>query len=54
MAKVNNLDVMLANLIQDNIAKIKSTTPVNPPIKKEDEWRDEAHWDKLYKELATK
>ena len=54
MTNVNNIDVMLASLIQDNIAKIKSTTPVNPPIKKDDEWRDEINWDKLYKELATK
>ena len=44
MAK-DNIDIMLANLIQENITKIKSTTPVNPPIKKDDEWRDEIHWD---------
>ena len=48
MANANNIDVMLNNLIRDNIVKIKSTTPVNPPIKKDDEWRDETHWDKLY------
>ena len=54
MTNVNNIDVMLASLIQDNIAKIKSTTPVNPPIKKDDEWRNENHWDNLHKELAAK
>ena len=48
MTKVNTIDAMLASLIEDNIAKIKSTTPVNPPIKKDDEWRNETHWDELY------
>lgn len=54
MSSVNNIDVMLGNLVQDNILKIKSITPVNPPIKKNDEWRDETHWDKLYEELEIK
>ena len=54
MANTNNIDVVLASLIKDNITKIKSTTPVNPPIKKDDEWRNETHWDKLYKELETR
>ena len=54
MANVNNLDVMMLNLVKNNIAKIKSTTPVNPSIKKDDEWRKETSWDKLYKELAIK
>ena len=53
MAKVNNIDAMLVNLIQDNIEKIKSTTPVNPTNKKDDEWRDETHWDKLCKTTNT-
>lgn len=48
MTKVNTIDAMLASLIEDNIAKIKSTTPVNPPIKKDDEWQNETHWDELY------
>ena len=47
MASVNDIDAMLAELIQNNITKIKSTTPTNPPIKKDDEWRDEDCWDEL-------
>lgn len=54
MANVNSIDMILENLIQNNIAKIKSTTPVNPSITKEDEWRNELHWDKMYEELITK
>ena len=54
MANINNLDTMLLNLIQDNIDKIKLTTPKNPSIKKDDEWRKETSWDNLHKELATK
>ena len=54
MANANNIDAMLASLLKNNMTKIKSTTPVKPTIKKNDEWRDETHWDKLYKELATK
>ena len=42
MANVNNIDVMLTNLIQNNIEKIKSNTPVNPTIKKDDEWWNES------------
>ena len=52
MTNANNIDVVLESLLQDNIAKVKSTTPVNPPIKKDDEWRDEIHWDKLYNEVT--
>lgn len=52
MKDVNNLDVMMKNLVKNNIAKIKSTTPVNPSIKKDDEWREENSWDELYKELS--
>ena len=37
MKDVNNLDVMMKNLVKNNIAKIKSTTPVNPSIKKDGE-----------------
>lgn len=50
----NNLDVMLANLLAANAKKIQATTPVNPVIKKDDEWRNDTRWDKLYKELAVK
>ena len=52
MKDVNNLDVMMKNLVKNNIAKIKSTTPVNPSIKKDDEWREENSWDELYKEMS--
>lgn len=52
MKDVNNLDVMMKNLVKNNIAIIKSTTPVNPSIKKDDEWREENSWDELYKELS--
>ena len=54
MSKINNLDTALLKLVQDNITKIKVATLKNPSIKKDDEWRDENHWDKLYKELSTK
>lgn len=50
----SNLDAMLANLLAANAKKIQATTPVNPVIKKDDEWRNDTHWDKLYKELAVK
>lgn len=52
MKDVNNLDVMMKDLVKNNIIKIKSTTPVNPSIKKDDEWREEDFWDELYKELS--
>lgn len=52
--KNNNLDIMLANLLKTNAKKIQTMTPTNPPIKKDDEWRNAKHWDKLYKELAVK
>ncbi len=51
---VNNLDYALAELIRNNKDKIKSITPVNPTIKKDDEWRNEDEWDELYKELTDK
>lgn len=51
---VNNLDYALAELIRKNKEKIKSITPVNPAIDKDDEWRDENEWDELYKELKDK
>ena len=50
MINVNNIDVLMANFITENIETIKSTTPVNPTIKKDDEWRNETHWDDLHKE----
>ncbi len=52
MKDVNNLDAMMKNLVKNNIAKIKETTPVNPSIKKDDEWQEEIFWDELYKELS--
>lgn len=52
MKDVNNLEFMMKNLVNNNIIKIKSTTPVNPSIKKDDEWREEIFWDGLYKELS--
>lgn len=52
MKDVNNLDVMMKDLVKNNIIKIKSTTPENPSIKKDDEWREEIFWDELYKELS--
>ena len=54
MVNINNIDAMMLNLVKSNIVKIKSTTPVNPSIKKDDEWRKETSWDELYKELAIK
>ena len=54
MSKINNLDTTLLKLVQDNAVKIKATTLKNPSIEKDDEWRDENHWDKLYKELSAK
>lgn len=52
MKDVNNLDVMMKNLVKNNIIKIKLTTPENPSIKKDDEWREEDLWDELYKGLS--
>ena len=52
MEDVNNLDVMMKDLVKNNIIKIKSTTPENPSIKKDDEWRKEDFWDDLCKELT--
>lgn len=52
MEDVNNLDVMMKNLEKNNIIKIKSTTPENSSIKKDDEWREEDFWDELCKELS--
>lgn len=54
MKNVDNLDVMMPNLVKNNIEKIKATTPVNPSIKKNDEWRKEDSWDELYKELENR
>ena len=48
MENVNGIDIVLSELIRDNNTKIKLTTPVNPPIKKDDDWRDEDCWDELY------
>lgn len=52
MKDVNNLEFMMKNLVKNNIIKIRSTTPENPSIKKDDEWREEDFWDELYKELS--
>ena len=54
MTNVNKLDELMLNLVKSNIKKIKSTTPVNPSIKKNDEWREENSWDKLHEELTAK
>ena len=54
MTNINNLDSALLNLVQENMEKIKLTTPKNPSIKKGDEWRRETNWDILHKELETK
>ena len=43
MTNIDNLDTMLLNLIQDNIEKIKLTTPKNPSIEKDDDWRREPY-----------
>ncbi|MDO4562233.1 MAG: hypothetical protein Q4C12_00205 [Clostridia bacterium] len=51
---VNKIDIALAELLRKNKDKIKSITPSNPPISKDDEWRDEDEWDDLYKELQDK
>ena len=42
---VNNLDYSLAELIKNNKEKIKSITPKNPAIGKNDEWRNEEEQD---------
>ena len=52
MEDVNNLDVMMKDLVKNNIIKIKLTTPENPSINKDDEWREEDFWDELCKELS--
>lgn len=44
----SNLDFGLAELVKNNKEKIKSITPKNPTINKDDEWRDDDIWDKLY------
>ena len=54
MNKTMSLDSALAELIKRNEEKIKSITPVNPPIAIDDEWRNEDEWDKLYEELKSK
>ena len=50
--KTNNIDSVLLKLIQDNRAKIKSMSPVDPVITKDDEWRDETVWDGLSEKLS--
>lgn len=42
---VHNLDYAIAELIKKNQEKIKSITPVNPTISKDDEWRNEKEWE---------
>lgn len=54
MTNINNINETLANLLKANMSVIKKTTPSNPPIKKDDEWRNETCWDKLYKEMSIK
>lgn len=49
-----NVDYALAELLKQNKDKIKSMTPKNPSIRKDDEWRNEDEWDELYKELTDK
>ena len=46
----SNLDFGLAELVKNNKEKIKSITPKNPTINKDDEWWDDDIWDKLYDE----
>jgi hypothetical protein len=36
---------VLAAFIRTNKEKILKITPVNPPIKKDDQWRKEDYWD---------
>lgn len=50
----NNVDSMLAELLKQNREKIKSITPLNPALAKDDEWRNEHEWDELYKETKNK
>ena len=50
----NNVDFMLAELLKQNREKIKSITPLNPTLSKDDEWRNEHEWDELYKETKNK
>lgn len=54
MTKANDIDTMLKKLLQKNEKVIKATTPSNPTIESDDEWRQETHWDELYERLATK
>ena len=49
-----NVDYALAELLKQNKDKIKSMTPKNTSIRKDDEWRNEDEWDELYKELTDK
>ena len=48
---ISNIDLALSELIKNNYAKIVASSPVNPTIKKNDEWRTETCWDTDYKEL---
>lgn len=39
--------------LKDNSQKLHKIAPLNPTIKKDDEWADENEWDELYKELEN-
>jgi len=40
-----NINISLSELIKSNYQKIKVTTPVNPSISKDDEWKKDTEWD---------
>lgn len=52
IVKPNNIS--FSDFIKTNRKKINTITPKNPPISKNDEWRNEDFWDDLYKEKQDK
>ncbi len=51
MQNTANIELSLSELIKIKYSKIAASSPLNPTIKKNDEWRNETCWDKDYKEL---
>ena len=43
-----------ADFIKANYEKIKAITPLNPTLSKDDEWRTNDSWDKIFKESDGK
>ena len=44
-------DMGFEEFIKRNEAKIIATTPINPSVSRDDEWRDETEWDEHNRHL---